>query len=88
MYLKFRVSVCLGRGDGGDVVVSENVTEKELELLKKCRESNDEICGYPGLEDLYDNICSSAIDEARSYDYENDALYDDASCLVSFPDGI
>lgn len=88
MVLKFRVSVCLGGGDGGDVVVSECVTEKQLEKLKICRENDYDFGDYPGLKRLYSSICRSAIEEARSYDYENDALYDNASCIVYFPDGI
>jgi hypothetical protein len=88
MYLKFKVAVCLGGGDGGDVIVSEYVTEKQLERLKICKENDSDFGSYPGLKRLYSSICRSAIEEAQSYDYENAALYANASCIVSFPDGI
>lgn len=88
MILKFRVSVCLGGGDGGDVIVSEHVTEKQLEKLKICKENDYDFGNYYGLKMLYSSICRSAIEEAKSYDYENAKLYSGATCIVSFPDGI
>ena len=88
MYLKFRVIVCTCGGDGGDVIVSEFVTDKQLERLKICKENDYDFGFYPGLKRLYSSICRSAIEEAKSYDHENAALYKSASCMVSFPDEI
>ena len=85
MYLKFDVTVCLGCGDGGDVVVSAHVTDEEFEQLKKCYAEDGDFGSYPGLEDLYNGICEDAIDECMSYDMDGETNYGDASCIVYMP---
>ena len=88
MHLKFTVSVCLGWGDGGDVVVSEHVTDKEFERLKKCYADDADFGNYPGLKRLYKRICRDAIDESISYDMEGTADHSNASCIVYMPDEV
>ena len=41
--LDFPVTVCLGRGDGGNVEVTVEVTDEEFELLKQCCREDGEI---------------------------------------------
>ena len=86
--LKFPVTVCLGCGDGGDVVVSEFVTDKELERLKKCYANDDDFASYPGLKRLYKRICRDAINESISFDTYGTADHTDASCIVYMPDEV
>ena len=88
MNLKFRVSVCTCEGVGAEVIVSELVTDKQLDRLKICKEKDYDFGFYPGLKRLYSSICRSAIEKAKSCDHENAALYKSASCMVSFPDEI
>ena len=88
MYLKFTVAVCLGWGDGGNVVVSEYVTDKEFERLKKCYANDKDFGDYPGLKRLYKRICRSAIDASISYDVDGTTDHRDASCVVYMPDEV
>ena len=41
MKLEFWVTICLGHGDGGDVAVEVDVSDKEYELLKQCCRDDD-----------------------------------------------
>ena len=88
MHLRFPVTVCLGCGDGGDVVVSEHVTDKEFERLKKCYANDDDFGNYAGLKRLYKRICRDAIDESISYDIDDTADHRYASCIVYMPDEV
>ena len=104
MELEFLVTICLGYGDGGDVEITETVTEEEFELLKQCCREDDEISEFEGLEDLYERVCRAALEESgycgpeddedseeddNEYDDYNDYdEYDDASCIVSMPDAV
>ena len=76
----FLVTLCLGRGDGGDVRVDVLVTEEEYKNLMK------DGCVYDGTP-LYDRVRRAAIEEneyclGHKYpyqykDYDNDYDYDD-----------
>ncbi len=90
--LEFTVTMCLGYGDGGDVCVTVDVTEKEYELLKQCCRDEIDIYDCGELEDL----CSRIEAEARS---ENDFImsglgddeemdYDSISYMIDIPDEI
>ncbi len=85
MKLTFEVAVCLGLGDGGNIFVEADVTEKEFERLKKCYANDEDFEDYPGLKRLYKRICRDAIDESISYDLDGKADHTDASCIVYMP---
>ena len=88
--LEFCVTICLGHGDGGDVIVTVDVTEEEYDLLKDCCREDEEIESYEGLEALYERIIDAAIDESESCspDDEDEINYDDVSYIVAMPDEI
>lgn len=90
MELEFWVTICLGHGDGGDVVVTMDVTAEEYELLKQCYRDDEEIEGYEGLEDLYERVVAAAKDESECCELDDceDIDYDDASYTVVIPDKI
>lgn len=88
MYLNFTVTVCLGGGDGGDVIIKEYVTDKEFERMKKCYAADDDFADYPGLKRLYKRVCRDAIDKSIAYDTDGTADHTDASCIVRFPDEV
>ena len=81
--LTFRVTVCLGWGDGGDVDVRVSVTPDEFELLKECYREGIEIEDCTGLKRLYDTICEYAEDEDIACGCDED--HSDASYMVHFP---
>lgn len=81
--LTFRVTVCLGWGDGGDVDVTVSVTPKQFELLKECYREGEDFDRRPGLKRLYKTICSYARDEDIAYGCDED--HSDASYMVHFP---
>lgn len=85
--LEFHVTVCLGRGDGGDVCVSVPVSDEEYELLKQCCREDCEPCDCEGLEDLCSRVEEAAIDEAMSIadEYDQDVDCDSASCSFGVP---
>ena len=88
MKLDFPVTVCLGRGDGGDVSVRMNVTKEEFDLLVEACENGDEISEYDSLSDLYERIISAASDEC-DWDYGGDESdLDEATYLVSYPEKV
>ena len=72
-YLKFRVTICLGYGDGGDVRVKVGVTEKEYERLKQCCRDEEDSHDRWGLKGL----CRRIEREAR---YENENCMSDFGC--------
>ena len=90
MELEFWVTICPGHGDGGDVVVTLDVTDAEYELLKQCCRDDEEMEDYEGLEDLYDRVVAAARDESESCEPDDceDIDYDDASYTVAIPDVI
>ena len=90
MELDFIVTICLGHGDGGDIIVTVDVTEEEYALLVECCREDDEISSYEGLEDLYDRIVEEAKDESQSCqpEDEDEIDYDDACYRVDFPDQV
>ena len=90
MELTFWVTVCLGRGDGGDITVDVDVTDEEYALLVQCSREEEEIDGYDGLEDLCERIKEAAADEVDScnaeFGIEED--YSDAGFMIQMPDVI
>ena len=66
MELEFWVTIYFGHGDGGDVVVTIDVSNEEYELLKQCCRDDEEVEGYKGLGDLYDHVVVAAKDESES----------------------
>ena len=87
--LEFTVSICLGHGDGGDILVELDVTNKEYKLLKECCRENEEIESFEGLEELYKRIVAEARGESEFCDPDDcDIDYDDADYVVEFPDEI
>lgn len=84
--LEFTVTICLGHGDGGDICVDVEVTNKEYKLLKECCREGEEIESFEGLEDLYKRVIAEARDESESCDPEDcDIDYDDADYGVEIP---
>lgn len=90
--LEFWVTICLGRGDGGDVTVTVDVTEEEYKLLKQCCRDYEDIDGYEGLEDLCRRIEEAAQEENEAcmadYDTDEEIDYDSVSYMISMPDEI
>ena len=88
--LDFLVTICLGYGDGGDVIVTTEVSEEEYELLKQCCLEDSEIEEFEGLEALYERVVEAAKDESECCepDDEEDIEYDDAYYTVAIPDEI
>jgi hypothetical protein len=87
--LEFTVTICLGHGDGGDICVEVEVTNKEYKLLKKCCAEGDDIDFFEGLEDLYNRIIAEARAESEFFDPEDcDIDYDNADYGVEMPDEI
>ncbi len=87
--LEFTVAICLGHGDGGDICVDIEVTNKEYKLLKECCREGEEIESFEGLEDLYERIVAEARSESEFFDPEDcDIDYDNASYGVEMPDEI
>lgn len=89
--IEFPVTACLGGGDGGDILVTVDVTAEELKLLKKCIRNEEEIEGYEGLEDLVERINEAAISECESIDdvYGDEEVEEDfssASFMIGYPD--
>ena len=94
---EFDVTVCLGRGDGGDVCVSMSVSETEYELLKQCCRDDMSPADCAGLEELCAAIEEAAIDECRyafprelgddesTDEADNYDEYADATCMISVP---
>ena len=89
MKLEFPVTICLGGGDGGDVLISVDVSEEEYELLIDACADGDEIADCDELEDLYNRIISFADDECDwDYDNEDESDLEDAVYLIQYPDAI
>lgn len=90
MELEFWVTVCLGHGDGGDVAVTVDVSQKEYKLLKKCCREDEEIDGYEGLEALYERVVTATKDESECCGPDDceDIDYDDVTYIVAIPDVI
>lgn len=89
MEMDFLVTICLGHSDGGDVVVSVDVTEEEYKLLVACCRDGDEIDVYDGLDNLYDRIVEAAKDESAVCDPDEEEIdYDDAYYRVDFPEQV
>lgn len=88
MELEFWVTIYFGHGDGGDVVVTIDVSNEEYELLKQCCRDDEEVEGYKGLEALYDRVVVAAKDESESCKPDDceDIDYDDVSYIVAIPD--
>ena len=84
--LEFTVTICLGGGDGGDVCVDVEVTNKEYKLLKECCREGEEIESFDGLEELYKRVVAEARGESEFCDPDDsDIDYDDASYIVEMP---
>jgi hypothetical protein len=87
--LEFTVTICLGHGDGGDICVAVDVTNKEYKLLKECCREGEEIESFDGLEELYNRIVAEARSESEFNDPDDcDIDYDDADYVVEIPDEI
>ena len=80
--LEFLVTICLGRGDGGDVTVHVPVTEEEYNYLKENEED------LP--DDLYNRIVKEAIAEDQKCMAGSDEVinYEAASYMVELLDDI
>ena len=78
----FVVTVCLGRGDGGDEMVTLDVSDLEYEWMKQCcRMELDELSECEALEDL----CHRLAVEVSPWDEEEEDLY---QIMVGVPDEI
>ena len=92
MYIEFTVTVCLGRGDGGDVCVDVSVSDEEYELLLQCCREDRDIGSYDGLSDLCRRIEEAAQSENEScmyeFGYDEEIDYSTASYMISMPDEI
>lgn len=88
--LEFWVTICLGHGDGGDVMVTVDVTEEEYNLLQECCREDLEIADFEGLENLHERVIDAAVEESEACapNGEDDINYDDASYMVAMPDEI
>ena len=88
MKLDFPVTICLGRGDGGDVSVEIDVTKEEFDLLVEACEDGGEMSEYDTLSDLYERIVSAAPDECDwEYGGEESEL-DEATYFVYYPEKV
>lgn len=85
----FEVTLCLGGGDGGDVLVNVDVTEEEYELLKKCYRDDIGVCDCDGLEDLCQRVEEAAKDENEfcmaDLDVDEEIDYNSISYMISIP---
>lgn len=88
--LEFPVTVCIGSGDGGDVLVDVPVSREEFIELLQCYRNDSEISDWNGLVTLVSKIESAASDEAEAAADELGEEIDcsEASCLIAFPDDI
>lgn len=75
----FTVTICLGKGDGGEVSVSCPVSVKELKNLAYCALEGIEVSDCDDLADLVERISSEAISEA------DDLEDDEATCIIANP---
>ena len=86
--LEFEVTICLGGGDGGNVCVTVEVSNDEYKLLKKCYSEDEDIDGYPGLEDLVERIQEAAEDEndccMDELGDDEEIDYDDVTYMISW----
>lgn len=90
MELEFWVTVCMGRGDGGDITVEVEVTDEEYEMLVQCSREEDEIEEYTGLEALCDRIRDEAAEqvECSNIEFGIEEDYSDAKYVIQMPDCI
>lgn len=88
--IEFPVTVCMGHGDGGDVLVEVPVPKEEFVKLLDCCREDSEISDCEGLKDLVSRIESAAADEAETAAEELDDELDcsEVSCIISFPEDI
>ena len=88
--IEFPVTVCMGHGDGGDVLVEVPVTSDEFIDLLNCYREDTEISDCENLENLVSRIESAAADEAETAAEELDDELDcsEASYIISFPEDI
>ena len=89
--LSFRVTLCLGRGDGGDVMVRIWVTDDMYEkLLQLCREGMaDSLDNFEEFEALCDEIRENAASMNEFYnDDEEEINYDEISYIIYMADEI
>ena len=70
--IEFPVTVCMGHGDGGDVLVEVPVTSEEFIDLLNCYREDTEISDCENLENLVSRIESAAADEAETVAEELD----------------
>ncbi len=91
--MEFTVMLYYGGGDGGEICVDADVSDKEYELLKECCRNDDEMEDFEGLEDLCERIEAEARgendfimsdDEEYDPDEENDIL----GCSIYIPQEI
>lgn len=88
--IEFPVTVCMGYGDGGDVLVDVPVTSEEFIELLNCYREDSEISDCENLESLVSRIESATADEAEALAEEFDDKLDrsEASYIIAFPEDI
>lgn len=87
--ISFWVGVCLGRGDGGNVMVDIEITDDEYEALVQCSRDDEDIDGCEAIFDLRARIVAAAETAAASYDEYSDIDYHtDVWYVVQMPDEI
>ena len=85
MKLFFPVTICLGKGDGGDVLVQIDTSKEEYELLvEKCIE-DEEISDCGEFEDLCSRIVLATEDECDWEYSDAEEDLDEATYLISYP---
>lgn len=88
--IEFPVTVCMGQGDGGDVLVEVAVTSEEFIELLNCYREDSEISDCRALDSLVSRIEDAATDEAEIAAEELNEELDcsEASCIIAFPEDI